>query len=69
MIKNYKNNTNSEYIVGDKVYHASARKHGIVVEQVLNDDNLIVWGNVIVVYDNDTLETLVPCWQLSRVVL
>jgi hypothetical protein len=74
MKKDYRTNSEGispEYSPGEQVYHSQARKHGTVVEQVLHNGGLgtVFWGNVIVIYDNDTVETIVPTWQLSRVVL
>jgi hypothetical protein len=74
MIKDHRKNSEGirpEYAPGEKVYHAQFRKHATVVEQILHNGGMGTnfWGNVIVIYDNDTLETVVPPWQLSRVVL
>jgi hypothetical protein len=59
-----------EYSPGESVYHSHVRKHATVVEQTLHYGGLDTefWGNVILIYDNDTVETVVPPWQLSRVV-
>jgi hypothetical protein len=74
MIKDHRKNSKGirpEYVPGEKVYHAQCRKHATVVEQILHNGDMetTFWGNVIVIYDNDTLEIVVPPWQLSRVVL
>ena len=74
MKKDYRTNSEGaspEYSTGDKVYHATVRKHATVVEQVLHNGGLGTdfWGNVILTYENDTIERVVPPWQLSRVVL
>lgn len=74
MRKDYRINSEGvspEYLPGDKVYHSSVRKHATVVEQILHYSGLGTdfWGNIILIYENDTVETVVPPWQLSRVVL
>jgi hypothetical protein len=74
MIKDFRKNSEGispEYNPGDKVYHSQAKKYATVVEQILHYGGLGTefWGNVIVTYENDTVETVVPNWQLSRVVL
>ena len=70
MKKDYRTNSNGiipEYSPGERVYHSQARKYATIVEQILDKDNS--WGNAILTYDNDTVETVVPAWQLSRVIL
>ena len=74
MIKDFRKNSGGispEYHPGESVYHSQARKYATVVEQILHNGGLGTdfWGNVIVTYENDTIETVVPPWQLSRVVL
>lgn len=58
-----------EYHPGEKVYHAMFRKHATVIEQLLNWDYPDqIWGSVLIVYDNDSVQTTVSSWQLSRVI-
>ena len=60
-----------EYHPGEQVYHSQVRKYATVVEQTLHYGGLGTdfWGNVILTYENDTVETVVPSWQLSKVIL
>ncbi|MFY8211577.1 MAG: hypothetical protein ACOVLB_02750 [Candidatus Nanopelagicus sp.] len=64
------NNKGPEYHPGQQVYHGATRKYAQVVKQVLLYDGLKdYWGNVIVIFENDSVEAQVHCWQLSRVIL
>ena len=73
MIKDTRINSNGngpEYHPGEHVYHGASRKYATVVQQTLNYDGPEdFWGNVIVIFENDTTEAVVHSWQLSRVVL
>jgi hypothetical protein len=72
MIKDNRKNSEGigpEFTPGMRVYHAPSRKQATVVQQQLHYGGLGTefWGDVIIEFDNDTVETTAHNWQLSRV--